>query len=248
MASTFVLGTVATFVPLYVGLALPLAVGRLTQRKALVLSAVSSGIIFWFFLDVMGDSSLLGVNEGFKGDYAHGLLVLTFAFGFVLLFILEGRGGSYGASTISFTYRVAALVALGISFHSFGEGMDIGSVTPGSSSIINAIGGVAPGAAYVIHKILEGFVIGVFGALAGLGFRKLGVLGVITGVPTILGFVVGLSNALESTYFFALGGAAAVYIQTKLVPSLQFSRFRVLTIVSLLVGFYLMYFAGLLHG
>ncbi len=247
VATTFLLGAVATFVPLYIGLGLPAAAGTLTPRKSLVLSGVSVGIIFWFFLDIMGDSALLGVNQAFGGGYTHVLLILAFALGFAFLFLLEGRGGS-GNGTGLFSYRIAAIVALGIGFHAFGEGMDIGSVTPGARSIIDAIGGLGPGAAYVIHKVLEGFVIGVFGSLAGLGLKQIGVLGIIPGVPTLLGFFAGLPGVLESTYFFALGGAALVYVETKLVPGLQFSRFRSLTIVSVLVGFYLTYFAGLLHA
>ena len=248
VASTFLLGVVATFVPLYVGLVLPMAVGALSPRKRLVLSAVSAGIIFWFFLDVMGDSTFLGVNQAFGGGYTHLLLVLTFAAGFVFLLALEGPAGGFGGSTGAFTYRIAVVVALGIGFHAFGEGMNIGSVTPSATSIIVAIGGLGPGAAYALHKVLEGFVIGVFASIAGLGFKRLGVLGVVSGVPTILGFFVGIPNLFESTYFFALAGAATLYVETKLVPSLQLYQFRFLAIISLLVGFYLMYFAGLLHG
>ncbi len=247
VTTTFLLGAVATFVPLYIGLSLPAVVGSQTPRKTLALSGVSVGIIFWFFLDIMGDSALLGVNQAFGGGYTHALLILAFAVGFVFLFLLEGRGGS-GVGSGSFTYRIAAIVALGMGFHAFGEGMDIGSVTPGARSIIDAIGGLGPGAAYVIHKGLEGFVIGVFASLAGLGFKKIGALGIISGVPTVLGFFVGLPSALESTYFFAIGGAAALYVEAKLVPGLQFSKFRYLTIISVLVGFYLTYLAGLLHG
>jgi hypothetical protein len=247
VATTLLLGAVATFVPLYLGLALPTVAGSITPRKTLVYTAASAGIIFWFFLDVMGDSTLLGVNQGFSGGYTHLTLILAFALGFVFLFLLEGRGGSGGARG-AFGYRIAVIVALGIGFHAFGEGMDIGSVTRGASSILNAIGGPGPGAAYVLHKLLEGFVVGVFALLAGLSFKKIGVLGIISGVPTVIGFFVGLPSTIESTYFFALGGAAALYVETKLVPSLQFSQFRSLTIVSLLVGFYVMYFAGLLHG
>jgi zinc transporter ZupT len=247
VATTFLLGAVATFVPLFLGLTLPTAARSLTPRKTLVMSAISAGIIFWFFLDVMGDSTLLGVNQGFRGGYTHVVLVLVFALGFASLFLLEGPGDS-GGGTGSFTYRIAAIVALGIGFHAFGEGMDIGSVTSGASSIIDAIGGLGPGTAYVLHKVLEGFVIGVFASLAGLGVRKIALLGIISGVPTVLGFFVGLPGIIESTYFFALGGAAVLYVEMKLIPSLQFSRFRSLTITSLLAGFYLMYFAGLLHS
>lgn len=247
IASTVLLGLIVTFVPLYVGLELPRAVRSRTPRSRLVLSAVTAGIYFWFFLDIMGDAALLGVAQRFSGGYTQALLALAFAFGLAILLALEGRGAASTGPASTASYRLAAIVALGVGFHTFGEGMDIGSVTPGTSSLLDIIGGVLPGTAYVLHKLLEGFVIGVFAWIADLRFRQIGVLGLISGIPTALGFFAGVPSLVESTYFFAMGGAGALYIETKLLPTLPFSQHRILAPACLLAGFYLTYLVGLLH-
>ena len=259
-------GVLATFVPLYVGLFAPrvLTKGRSGQNTARLLAAASAGIIFWFFLDVMGDAALLDVNQGLNaqspGQVAtHILLAILFAAGLTLLWSLERysrprvreqeESGSSSSSIPSPTFAVAMVAALGVGFHALGEGVAIGSILPQSSSILDAIGGLLPGVAYVLHKFLEGFVIGVFAVLAGAASeRKIGLLGVIAGIPTILGFVVGLPSVLESSYFFALGGAGAMYIEIKLVPVFARTRLDYASIIFVLLGFYSMYIAGLFHG
>ncbi len=256
----------ATFVPLYVGLFAPrvLTMGRSGRRTTTVLAAASAGIIFWFFLDVMGEAALLDVNQGFNAQSSgqvatHILLATLFAVGLTIMWSLERysrpkvrtqeESVSSSVSVPNLTFAVAMVAALGVGFHALGEGVVIGSILPHSSSILDAIGGLLPGVAYVLHKFLEGFVVGVFAVLAGVASeRKIGLLGVIAGIPTVLGFVVGLPSVLESSYFFALGGAGAMYIEIKLVPVFARTRLDYASIVFVLLGFYSMYVAGLFHG
>jgi ZIP family zinc transporter len=247
VASTFIATSLATLVPLFLGLALPKALWGLWERGRILIPAVASGVIFWFFLDVMGDSTLLGISQGLNFDATHVLLILAFVGGLAFLFTIAPLKGE-GSGAVQFTFGLALAVALGIGFHAFGEGMDVGAATPQASSILEAIGGLLPGAAYVIHKVLEGLVVGTFAALAGLGYKRIGMLGVLSGVPTIIGFIAGLPNTIDSSYFFALGGAGAVFTELALVPSLQFSPHRRSMLLAFVVGFFLMYTAGLLHA
>ncbi len=257
-------GVVSTFLPLFGGILIPLQFVRLRPARSNDwLAAVSSGIVFWFFLDVMGDAALLDVNQGFRGDYTHPILALMFALGIVALLGLERRFSPASvpqslssqkeapkvASVNKMTFAVAAMAALGIGFHALGEGVDIGSAIPNSPDILRAIGGLLPGVAYVLHKLLEGFVVGVFALFSGVvSMRRVGVLGVISGIPTVVGFFTGLPNALDPSYFFALGGAGAIYIELKLVPLFSRSARPYGYLVPLLLGFYAMYFAGLFHS
>ncbi len=251
--SGLLVGVLATFIPLYVGLYIPKLYKSDQGTVPLLRAAYCAGILFWFFLDVMNDASLLDVNQGFSGDYTHAVLALSFAVTLIILFSLErfGSSSSYPASNSlnEISYGITAIVALGIGFHALGEGIDIGAVVPTASSIVGAIGGVGPGFAYILHKLLEGVVIGVFALLAGvLSSRKLGILGLIAGVPTILGFSIGLPSLIESTYFFALGAAGAVYAEFKLVPVIATRGRRYAVVFGVLLGFYSMYVAGLFHG
>ncbi len=246
-------GVLATFIPLYLGLFIP-KLYKSDQRTGWILApAYCAGILFWFFLDVMNDASLLDVNQGFGGDYTRLVLVVSFAIALLFLFGIErfASSASYRSSKSlsEITYGISAIAALGIGFHALGEGIAIGAIMPTASTVIDAIGGVGPGFAYLLHKLLEGLVIGVFALLAGaISHRKLGILGLIAGVPTILGFFIGLPSLIESTYFFALGAAGAVYAEFKLLPRIVSGERRYAAIIAFLLGFYSMYFAGLFHG
>jgi len=127
--------------------------------------------------------------------------------------------------------------------------MDIGSVSSNSDSILGVIGGISSGIAYALHKLWEGFVIGAFALLArSTSNRNMAILGLISGVPTLLGFFVGLPSLIESSYFFALGAAGAVYVEIKLLPVIGTTSVRYSAAVFVLIGFYLMYISGLFHG
>jgi len=265
--TSLAVGIVGTFVPLFTGLTTPRLISSMRRPGiTLWLVAIASGIIFWFFLDVMGDAAQLDVNQGFAnglGDYTHPILALMFALGIGLLFGFERKfsksqdaapespqSSSPGTSSATwFTFAMAAVAALGIGFHGLGEGLDIGSTLPNASSVLDAIGGTLPGVAYVLHKGLEGFVVGVFALLASAtSARKIAILGALSGIPTVIGFFVGIPSMVDSSYFFAIGGAGAVYVEIKLIPFLSRSGRLYASILPLLLGFYAMYFAGLFHS
>jgi zinc transporter ZupT len=255
-------GIFATFVPLLIGLASPKLLGRFRSPHTKVwLVAFSAGVIFWFFIDVMGDAVQLDINQGFGGGYIHVALALSFAIGVAVLFGLEKRfsrtrtmpstaqHAQITSVAADITFAIAAVAALGIGFHALGEGMDIGASLPKALNILDAIGGAYPGVAYVLHKFLEGFVIGTFATVAGATtMRKFGILAALSGTPTIMGFFLGLPATLDSSYTFALGGAGAVYVEMKLVPVLARSGRFYVAILPLLLGFYAMYTAGLFHS
>ncbi len=255
MMMNFAVGVAATFIPLFAGLFVPFAIAKnsLTSR---ILMAASSGIMFWFFLDVMNEAVLLDVNQRFTGGFAQALLAGSFAVGLLLLFGLErfskatsdeGRRKN-GARFVGLSFTVAALVALGIGFHALGEGVEIGSLIASAASMVDAIGGLGSGVAYVLHKLLEGFVIGTFAAVTRLKPLRVVSLGLISGLPTIIGLLLAISMPLNSTFFFALGGTATIYVEYKLIPNVANRDNTLLYVVAALLGFYSMYLAGLLHG
>lgn len=279
LITVFLAGTAATFAPLYVGVIAPRfapkVFGSASKNLPLLMAAAASGILFWFFLDVMGDAVLLDVNQSFgigvNQDEIHVTLILLFIIGIGLLFWLE-KGlakqsrqpqgetsvhpsvaiGSSGINIL--TYAVAIAVSLGIGFHAFGEGIAIGAAISSAPGILEAIGGsttggIYAGTAFVLHKLFEGYVVGVVALLASsVSWRRLGVLGLISGFPTILGFTVGTLGPVSSIYFFALGGAGAVYAELRLVPVFAERDVKYIVVLALLLGFYAMYIAGLFHS
>jgi len=252
----------ATLISLYVGIFTPFLIAGKSRFRLTVLMAAASGIIFWSFLDLMNDAALLDVNQGFGGGSEHVFLAASFAVALLVLFWLDrvsmakrrGKGRD-----ISLSYVTALLVALGIGFHSFGEGVEIGSLigysytlAQASSNLITAIGGLGSGVAYILHKFLEGFVIGVFATALKTRFARSLILGLLAGVPTIVGLAVALLTPVDATVFFAVGAAAVVYIEYKLIPNLTPNLTRrddtLLFVAVFLLGFYLMYLAALFHA
>ena len=260
-------GIVATFAPLFVGLVLPKAIAS-TRRQTVTLwmVAIAAGMVFWLFIDVMGDAAQLDINQGFEsglGNYTHAILALMFAVGLGLFFLVEKRfsksrgtiaearqpGSPNGVLASGFTFTIAAVAALGIGFHAFGEGVAIGSTIPNAPFILDAIGGTLPGVAYVLHKGLEGFVIGVFALLAlATSASRIAILSALSGIPTVIGFFIGIPHIVDSSYFFAIGGAGAVYVEFKLIPLLSRDGRLYASILPFLLGLYAMYFAGLFHS
>ncbi len=262
LATSLAVGIGATFIPLTIGLVFPKALVRIRSRYATVyLAAFSAGLIFWFFIDVMGDAAQLDINLGFGGGYTHIVLALFFALGVAVLFFLEKRFSwtrnvpskeqnvKMRSVAADITFAIAAVAALGIGFHALGEGMGIGTSLPKAASILDAIGGVYPGIAYVLHKFLEGFVVGTFAVLASsTKTRHIAILTTLSGIPTVIGFFIGLPGNLDSSYMFALGGAGTVYVELKLIPLFARSEKFYAAILPLLLGFYAMYAAGLFHS
>ncbi len=129
-----IVGVAATFVPLFIGLFIPIALMADFPLRSRFFAAFSSGIMFWFFLDVMNDAVLLDVNQGFEGGFAQALLAGLFAAGLLLLFRLE-RFSKANSTVAGLSFTVAVLVAIGIGFHALGEGIEIGSLIPSTRSM-----------------------------------------------------------------------------------------------------------------
>jgi ZIP family zinc transporter len=112
--------------------------------------------------------------------------------------------------------RLAFLIAIGIGVHNFGEGLAIGQAAAASEiglAVTLIIG-------FGLHNATEGF--GICGPLSGAGivpsWRLLGLLGLIGGVPTFLGTVVGqawTSDAV-SVLFFTIAGGSILYVVREL--------------------------------
>ena len=249
---------VATFLALYIGLFTAILAAGKSAYRLMVLMALASGVIFWSFLDLMDDAALLDVSQGFSGGLTHVLIAALFAVTVLVLFWLDGAFQTNlrrRSSVVALSYATAVLVAIGIGSHSLGEGVEIGSLigysfltSSSSVNLINAIGGLGSGAAYVLHKFLEGFVIGVFATAARARSMRNLVLGLFAGIPTMIGLGVALIVPVDATVFFGIGAAAAIFIEYKLIPNLVRQRSTMVYIWAWMLGFYLMYLAALFHS
>lgn len=254
--------------PAYVGLLVAVAVGG---SRPQYLAAFAIGVFLWFFSDTIGGSSYLAVNEGLSGGLSHLTLVILFGVALVAFFLVEGgttRHGGADTPPRSQPLVIPVLVAVALSIHGMGEGVDFGNLasSTSSTSIIGAFGGYAPAASYMAHKVLEPVAIGacyssfsVFGR--GLSSRSIShwkglvLVGTIFGIPTLIGAAAGYYFPFDTTYLFALGAGASVYVLFKIVqvlfersnPLRSFGESMRIALFSLL-GFVLIYVAALFHS
>ena len=112
--------------------------------------------------------------------------------------------------------RLALLIAIGIGVHNFGEGLAIGQAATANqiSLAVTLIIG------FSLHNATEGF--GICGPMSGEGTQPswgfIGLLGVIGGLPTFLGTVLGQawSSEAASVVFFAVAAGSILYVVQEL--------------------------------
>jgi len=257
----------ATFVPIYVGMFLLVVLSNITGINSRYLSAYALGLLFWFFFDTLNDAVQLDVNQGYAFDISQVGLVVLFIVGFLLFSLLGGRLGSKGGnvSTRNLPLLVAMVVGVGMGIHGVGEGIEFGGLAAGTQAvtILDAIGGVGGGVAYVLHKLLEStIVIVVFITLArttGLPFRKqlwqTLMIGLVFGIPSMVGEVAGYSVPINSSWFYAMGAGAALYVVLQVVKPIfangesevTYSQWIRIS-AAMILGFLLLYAAALFHS
>jgi ZIP family zinc transporter len=118
---------------------------------------------------------------------------------------------------LSDTKRLSVLIAVGIGVHNLAEGLAIGQIAASdqlSLAVLLVVG-------FALHNATEGF--GIVAPLAGETDRPswgfLFVLGVIAGLPTFLGTIIGQSFVNENLELLFLGLAAGsiLYVVVTLV-------------------------------
>ena len=243
----------------YVGV-IPVAIGMLwlpwvrsiDPRWVQFLLALTLGLLGFLGVDAL----LEGTEFAGSGSQAFGGALLVFL----------GAGGAYlGLSGIdawlrgrrskesggASPWRLAFLVALGIGLHNLGEGLAIGSAY--------AIGSLALGAALVVgfalHNTTEGLAI-VAPVARGEGqakgsLRRLAGLGLLAGLPAVLGAWVGASafNPSLAAFMFGLGAGAIAQVIVQIAPSVRDSAGRLLhplAVSGLLTGVAIMFATSLL--
>ena len=112
--------------------------------------------------------------------------------------------------------QLALLIAIGIGVHNFAEGLAIGQAAAANqmSLAVTLIIG------FSLHNATEGF--GICGPMSGEGTRPtwgfLGILGLIGGLPTFLGTLLGQSWSSQamSVVFFAVAAGSILYVVQEL--------------------------------
>ena len=269
----------ATLIPAYIALYL---ISNLKFVHIRYIAAAGVGLTFWFFYDTMGDAGSLDENYSVSpisafGGLPHFALIAAFLAGIAALAIFDHYavplsnvsqsvkqhiGSHYSKSLFLIPVAVAAVMGI----HGLGEGWDFGSgaALTSTSDLISAFGNLSSAISYPLHKFLEaGIIAAVYtcyvsrtnGAVK-TSWWQIPVLGLLFGLPSIIGVSIGYFVAFNTVYFFAFGVTAALYAALRLVEpiSLKFkigenapSYLGSKIFLAMAIGFFLLYSAALLH-
>jgi hypothetical protein len=245
LASMAVLGVYVGVVPVVLGmLVLPL-LRRARPGVLRVVLAVTVGLLGFLAIDGALDALELGAASGgaFGGP---ALVVLGAALAFLALTVVDALVLARRERPAT-GLHLAVLVAVGIGFHNFGEGLAIGTAY--------AVGELALGATLVIgfalHNVTEGVAVVTPLATQRARLRDLAALGLLAGGPAVPGAVLGAAttNSELSALLLGLGVGAILRVVVVLAPGLRprpGASPSPATLTGIAVGVLVMYATGLL--
>ena len=258
---------VFALVGLYVGV-IPVALGLLwyplmshvSRRGLQFLLALTIGLLAYLLIDAAHDGLEIAaaLPASLQGT---ALFVFSASAAYLALDLVGGwlarrRQAEASPKGAAAGWVLALLIAIGIGLHNFGEGLAIGSAF--------ALGELALGTLLIIgftlHNTTEGLAIIAPLARGGhagrLPLGRLVQLGLIGGVPTILGTWLGafVNSPVMAVLFLALGVGAIAQVTRQIVSHSAGERgisayFREAHVVGgLAVGVLVMYLTGLIVG
>lgn len=233
-------------------LGLPIAVlPKINDRTRSFLTAMSTGILIYLLVEIVGDVTHEAVEELivqappgsplFREALAHaGIFVIGLAAGLLGLVFFENRyiaGGKDDLVPAEQANRVALMIAIGIGLHNFSEGLAIGyqySWGETKLALFLAVG-------FGLHNATEGF--GIAAPLSGHhpSLKRLLGLGLIGGLPTLIGTVIGGLWELKilGILFMSFAAGCILYIIGELLHLGRRLKGEALAETGLLLGFFL---------
>ena len=241
---------------IYVGV-IPVSLGMLWLPFVRRIGAAFMRALIAFTIGLLAflavDATLEGLEIAGTGPTAFGGTELVFLGAIVAFLALSGvdaymrarreRAENAGASG----EQLALMVAIGIGLHNLGEGLAIGSAYASGALALGAFLVIG----FAIHNTTEGLAIVGPMAKDRPRLSRLLLLGLIAGVPAILGAWIGAAafNPSIASLLFGLGVGAIVQVVMQLLPLMRDEQGRALhgqAVVGLLSGVALLYLTGLL--
>ncbi len=239
---TVLLGAIAGFT---IFLGLPIArAQRLSPQTIALLNALAIGILLYLVVEI-AQNAILPISQGLNawhaasGPFPSGLIAVFVA---GLLIGLVGLGSAATHFTRQAAMHaenpivLAAIIAIGIGAHNFGEGLAIGaSAAAGATAVALALI-----VGFGLHNATEGF--GVAAPLVGRvvpTWAQIGLAGLIAGGPTFVGTIVGYSfdSPTLSVLFLAIAVGALVFVIGELWSVLRRTGLTASVTVTMCAGF-----------
>jgi ZIP family zinc transporter len=230
-ARSFSAGTVALLNALAIGILLYLVV-EIAQNAT---APISAGILAWHSAGARFPYALTGV-------FVAGLLAGLVGLGSAATHISK-RAAQHADNPLV----LAAVIAIGIGAHNFGEGLAIGASAASGATAL-AIGLII---GFALHNTTEGF--GIAAPLVGRvvpSWTQIGLAGLIAGGPTFLGTIVGyeFNSPVLSVLFLATAVGALVFVIGELWSVLKRTGLTALVTTMMTLGFLIAFGTELFVG
>ena len=241
---TVLLGAIAGFT---IFLGLPIArARRLSVHTIALLNALAIGILLYLVVEI-AQNAIAPVSAGLNAWHAGAgpfpvTLIAVFVIGLAIGLVGLGSAATHftrqAAAHAENPIVLAAIIAIGIGAHNFGEGLAIGaSAASGATAVALAliIG-------FGLHNATEGF--GVAAPLVGRvvpSWAQIGLAGLIAGGPTFLGTIIGYSfySPTLSVLFLAIAIGALVFVIGELWSVLRRTGLTAFVTATMCAGFLL---------
>ncbi|MBI2758270.1 MAG: metal transporter [Chloroflexi bacterium] len=234
-------------IPVFLGIFWFPALRQFGRRAMIFLMAVTAGLLIFLGFDTIAEAIEIAaqVPAAFQGI---GLIGVGAVSTFMLLDAISKRQTKIIGNESGRRLAIAFMIAAGIGLHNLGEGLAIGAAYN--------VGEIAFGTFLVVGFIIQNITEGL-GIIAPVlrdkpGVGKLALMGLIGGVPAILGAWIGgyTPSPFLAVLFFGIGAGAifeVVYEIAKLIQKDTSKQAMPLTVFSgVLAGMLLLWITGLL--
>jgi ZIP family zinc transporter len=241
---TVLLGAIAGFT---IFLGLPIArARRLSVQTIALLNALAIGILLYLVVEI-AQNAIAPVSAGLNAWHAGAApfpvtLIAVFVIGLAIGLVGLGSAATHftrqAAAHAENPIVLAAIIAIGIGAHNFGEGLAIGaSAASGATAVALALI-----VGFGLHNATEGF--GVAAPLVGRvvpSWAQIGLAGLIAGGPTFLGTIIGYSfySPTLSVLFLAIAIGALVFVIGELWSVLRRTGLTAFVTATMCAGFLL---------
>lgn len=239
---TVLLGAIAGFT---IFLGLPIARSqRFSPQGVALLNALAIGILLYLVVEI-AQNAIVPIQQGLLAWHATHTgfpiaQIVVFVLGLLLGLVGLGSAATHvtrkAAQHAENPLMLAAIIAVGIGAHNFGEGLAIGaSAASGATAIA-----VALIVGFGLHNATEGF--GVAAPLIGRvvpSWAMIGLAGLIAGGPTFLGTIVGYGfySPTLSVFFLAIAIGALVFVIGELWSVLRRTGLTAAVTATMCAGF-----------
>jgi zinc transporter, ZIP family len=239
---TVMLGAIAGFT---IFLGLPIARARsFSPQTVALLNALAIGILLYLVVEI-AQNAIAPISQGLSTWRAGAgqfplALVAVFIVGLAIGLVGLGSAATHftrqAAAHADNPVVLAAIIAIGIGAHNFGEGLAIGaSAASGATAVALALI-----VGFGLHNATEGF--GVAAPLVGRivpSWAQIGLAGLIAGGPTFIGTIVGYSfySPTLAVLFLAIAIGALVFVIGELWSVLRRTGLTAFVTATMCAGF-----------